>query len=130
MNIDLEGHIVAAAIAYPYYTTVENITVQGDIKIEGKNYTAGILAYTRRCYDATGLTISGNSGLTITGDFTVGGVISDIQTNDGGVNDVNYSNFKASGLTITANNIHVGGISGIICNQTLDGAIVENVTIV
>ncbi len=130
VNIDLEGHIVAAAIAYPYYTTVENITVQGDIKIEGKNYTAGILAYTRRCYDATGLTISGNSGSTITGDFTVGGVISDIQTNDGGVNDVNYSNFKASGLTITANNIHVGGISGIICNQTLDGAIVENVTIV
>ena len=130
VNIDLDGHIVAAAIAYPYYTTVENITVQGDIKIEGKDYTAGILAYTRRCYDATGLTISGNSGSTITGDFTVGGVISDIQTNDNGVNDVNYSNFKASGLTITANNMHAGGISGIICNQTLDGAIVENVTIV
>ena len=130
VNIDLDGHIVAATIAYPYYTTVENITVQGDIKIEGKDYTAGILAYTRRCYDATGLTISGNSGSTITGDFTVGGVISDIQTNDNGVNDVNYSNFKASGLTITANNMHAGGISGIICNQTLDGAIVENVTIV
>lgn len=128
VNISLNGHIVSAAIAYPYYTTVENITVKGDIKIKGGDYTAGILSYTRRCVNAKDLTISGNSGSTITGAHTVGGVISDIQMNGGLI--ANYSNFSASGLTITAGDMHVGGISGIISGQTLDGATVENVTIV
>jgi hypothetical protein len=72
------------------------------------------------------LTINANNG-TITGNKTVGGVISDIQMN-GGLK-ANYSNFSASGLTITATN-NVGGISGIISLQTLDGATVKNVTIV
>lgn len=126
VNIVSTGQIVAAVVAYPYYTDIENITVRGDIKIEGGNYTAGVLGYTRRCYVAKNLTINGNSGSTIKGSQTVGGVISDIQTNGG---DVDYSNFKASGLTITATK-NVGGISGIISGQTLDGATVENVTIV
>ena len=128
VNISTKGQIAAAVIAYPYYTVVENVTVKGDVNIEGTNYVAGILAYTRRCYEAKDLTIAANSGSKITGDYTVGGVISDIQINQGGV--ANYSNFKASGLTITANKMHVGGISGIIAGQTLDGATVENVTIV
>ena len=127
VNISTEGHIVAAAIAYPYYTTVENITVKGDINIKGGDYTAGILAYTRRCVDAKNLTIAGNTGSSITGRHTVGGVISDIQTN-GGLT-ANYSNFAASGLTIQGVKC-VGGISGIISKQTLDGATVKNVTIV
>lgn len=125
VNILSAGQIVSAAIAYPYYTIVENITVQGDISITGGNYTAGILAYTRRCYDAKNLTINGNSGSTITGANTVGGVISDIQSNGGAVT---YSDFSASGLTISAN-ANVGGISGIISAQTLDGATVNNVVI-
>ena len=127
VNIATEGHIVAAAIAYPYYTIVENITVKGDIKIEGGDYTAGVLAYTRRCVEAKNLVIVGNSASSITGNYTVGGVISDIQMNGGLI--ANYSNFKASGLTIEAEK-NVGGISGIISKQTLDGATVENVTIV
>ena len=128
VNISSTGDIVSAAIAYPYYTVVKNITVKGDIKIEGRNYVSGVLAYTRRCYEASGLTIAGNSGSTITGSQTVGGVISDIQMNGGGI--AKYSNFKASGLTLTATDKMVGGISGIIASQTLDGATVENVTIV
>ena len=127
VNIATEGHIVAAAIAYPYYTIVENITVKGDIKIEGGDYTAGVLAYTRRCVEAKNLVIVGNSASSITGNYTVGGVISDIQMNGGLTAD--YTNFKASGLTISGG-MHVGGISGIISGQTLDGATVENVTIV
>lgn len=127
VNIDLNGDIVAAAIAYPYYTTLENIKVKGDITIKGVDYTSGVLAYTRRCVNASNLSIEGNAGSSIEGEQTVGGVISDIQMN-GGLT-ANYSNFKASGLTITAEK-NVGGISGIICGQTLDGAIVENVTIV
>lgn len=126
VTISTEGHIVAAAIAYPYYTTIENITVEGNIKIKGGDYTAGVLAYTRRCVNANNLTVEGNTGSSIEGRYTVGGVISDIQMN-GGLT-ANYSNFKASGLTITAEK-NVGGISGIISGQTLDGAIVENVTI-
>ena len=129
VNISCSGHIVSAAIAYPYYTKVENITVKGNIEIYGKDYTAGILGYTRRCYYAKDLTISGSTGSTITGNITVGGVISDIQTNGGGVNDVDYFNFSASGLTITASKC-LGGISGIICNQTLDGATVKNISLV
>ena len=126
VEIATEGHIAAAAIAYPYYTVVENVTVKGDINIKGGNYTSGVLAYTRRCVDAKDLTIAGNADSVIEGNTTVGGVISDIQMN-GGLT-ANYSNFKASGLTIKA--VHnVGGISGIISNQTLDGATVENVHI-
>ena len=127
VTVSCDGDIVAAAVAYPYYTDIENITVRGDVKIEGADYTAGVLGYTRRCINAKDLTITGNEGSTITGTQTVGGVISDIQMN-GGLK-ANYSGFKASGLTITATK-HVGGISGIISGQTLDGATVENVTIV
>ena len=127
VTIETTGHIAAAAIAYPYYTQVENITVKGNISIKGGDYTSGVLAYTRRCVDAKNLTIQGNEGSSIEGNQTVGGVISDIQTNGGLI--VNYSNFKAAGLTISAEK-SVGGISGIISEQTLDVATVENVTII
>ena len=126
VTIESEGQIVAAAIAYPYYTTVSDITVCGDIAIEGGNYTAGVLAYTRLCVNASNLTVSGNSGSYITGAQVVGGVISDIQMNHGLV--ANYSNFSASGLEITGT-MNVGGISGIISGQTLNGATVKNVTL-
>ena len=126
VNIDLKGDIVAAAIAYPYYTTLENIKVKGDVTIKGGNYTSGVLAYTRRCVNAKDITIEGNEGSSIQGLTTVGGVISDIQMN-GGLT-ANYSNFAASGLTIKGNTC-VGGISGIIGNQKLDGATVKSVTI-
>ncbi len=126
VNISAEGSIVSAAIAYPYYTTVENITVRGNVSIQGGDYTSGVLAYTRRCVDAKNLIITANSASAITGNNSVGGVISDIQMN-GGLT-ANYSNFKASGLIITGNQC-VGGISGIIASQTLDGATVENVSI-
>ncbi len=127
VTIETTGHIAAAAIAYPYYTTVENITVKGNINIKGGDYTSGVLAYTRRCVNAKDLAIEGNTGSSITGNQTVGGVISDIQMN-GGLK-ANYSNFKTSGLTITGNQ-NVGGISGIISGQTLVGATVENVSLV
>ena len=127
VNIQTNGHIVAAAIAYPYYTKLENITVKGNVNIKGGDYTSGVLAYTRRCVDANNITIAANDGSSIEGKSTVGGVISDIQMN-GGLT-ANYSNFAASGLTIKANQL-VGGIAGIISNQTLNGATVKNVTIV
>ena len=128
VTIDTKGgHIAAAAIAYPYYTTVENVTVKGNISIKGGDYTSGALAYTRRCVNAKNITVAGNDGSSIEGTQTVGGVISDIQMNGGLTAD--YSKFKASGLTIKGNKC-VGGISGIISNQTLNGAIVENVTLV
>lgn len=127
VTIDTNGHIVAAAIAYAYYTTVENITVCGDIAIKGGNYTSGVLAYTRRCTTASNLTVNGNEGSYITGGTTVGGVISDIQMN-GGLT-ANYSNFKAANVTVTGDKA-VGGISGIIGGQTLTGATVENVKLV
>lgn len=126
VNINLNGHIVAAAIAYPYYTSLENIKVKGDVTIKGGDYTSGVLAYTRRLYNAKNISIEGNEGSYIEGLSTIGGVISDIQTKDG--KSVNYSNFEASSLTIKGNQI-VGGISGIISNQKLDGAIVKSVTI-
>ena len=127
VTIDLNGHIVAAAIAYPYYTALENITVKGNVSIKGGNYTSGVLAYTRRCVDAKNISIEANAGSVIEGNITIGGVISDIQTN-GGLK-ANYSNFKAENLTIKGTQ-SVGGISGIIGAQNLDGAIVKNVTIV
>ena len=127
VTINSNGQIVAAAIAYPYYTTVKDITVCGDIAIKGGNYTAGVLGYTRLCVNASNLSVAGNAGSCITGAKTVGGVIADIQMN-GGLT-ANYSNFSASGLTITGD-MHVGGIAGIIANQTLNGATVKNVKLV
>ena len=127
VNIATEGHIAAAAVAYPYYTALKNIKVQGNVNIKGGDYTAGVLAYTRRLVDAENISIEANAGSSIEGNMTVGGVISDIQMN-GGLT-ANYSNFSASGLTIKAVK-SVGGISGIICNQTLNGATVKNVNIV
>ena len=126
VHIDLDGHIVSAAIAYPYYTTVENVTVKGDISIKGGDYTSGALAYTRRCVNAKNISVAGKGGSTIEGNKTIGGVISDIQMN-GGLT-ANYSNFSASGLTIKGIR-NVGGISGIISSQTLNGATVQNVHI-
>lgn len=126
VTINTTGHITAAAIAYPYYTTLENITVCGDIAIKGGDYTSGALAYTRRCTTASNVTVAGNAGSYITGTQVVGGVISDIQMN-GGLT-ANYSNFSASNVTITGTKM-VGGISGIISRQTLNGATVKNVTI-
>ncbi len=126
VNIDLDGDIVAAAIAYPYYTALENILVKGKVSIKGGDYTSGVLAYTRRLVNAKNIAIAANQGSAIEGNITVGGVISDIQTNGGLV--ANYSNFEATGLTIKGTKC-VGGISGIISNQTLNGATVKNVAI-
>lgn len=127
VNIKTTGHIVAAAIAYPYYTALENIKVQGKVSIKGGDYTSGVLAYTRRCVDAKDIAIAANEGSVVDGLSTIGGVISDIQMN-GGLT-ANYSNFAASGLTVKGTTC-VGGISGILAKQTLNGATVENVTIV
>lgn len=127
VNIVSNGDIVAAVIAYPYYTNVENITVKGNVNIKGRDYTAGVLAYTRRCVNVNNIAVEANEGSVVEGRITVGGIISDIQTN-GGLK-ANYSNFAVSGLTVKGSKM-VGGISGIICNQTLNGAVVENVTIV
>ena len=127
VTISTTGHIAAAAVAYPYYTDVENIIVKGKVSIKGGNYTSGVVSYTRRCVVAKNLSINANAGSVIEGNQTVGGVISDIQTNGGLVAD--YSNFAAKGLTIKGVQ-NVGGISGIISKQTLNGATVENVTIV
>ena len=127
VTITTTGHIAAAAVAYPYYTIIDNVKVCGDIKIQGGDYTAGVLAYTRRCVNASNLSIVGKEGSYVKGNITVGGVISDIQMNGGLTAD--YKNFSAEGLTISGEK-SVGGISGIICKQTLDGATVKNVTLV
>ena len=126
VTITTTGHIAAAAVAYPYYTIIDNVKVCGDIAISGGDYTAGVLAYTRRCVNASNLSIVGNDGSFVKGNQTVGGVISDIQMN-GGLTAV-YNNFSAEGLTISGEK-SVGGISGIIATQTLDGASVKNVTL-
>ena len=126
VTITTTGHIAAAAVAYPYYTIIDNVKVCGDIAISGGDYTAGVLAYTRRCVNASNLSIVGNEGSFVMGNQTVGGVISDIQMN-GGLTAV-YNNFSAEGLTISGEK-SVGGISGIISLQTLDGATVKNVTL-
>ena len=126
VNINVKGDIAAAAVAYPYYTDLHNITVKGKINIVARDYTAGVVSYTRRCVVASNLTIAGDEGSVISGRRTVGGVISDIQMN-GGLT-AQYTNFNASGLKITAEK-SVGGISGII-GQNLNGATVKNVQIV
>ncbi|MBO5888381.1 MAG: right-handed parallel beta-helix repeat-containing protein [Bacteroidaceae bacterium] len=126
VTIKTTGAIAAAAIAYPYYTIIDNVKVCGDIKIQGGDYTAGVLAYTRRCVNASNLSIVGNDGSFVKGAQVVGGVISDIQMNGGLTAD--YKNFSADRVTVSGTK-NVGGISGIIATQTLNGATVKNVTL-
>ena len=126
VTIKTTGHIAAAAIAYAYYTVVENVKVCGNIAIEGGDYTAGVLAYTRRCVNASNISIIGNENSYVKGAQVVGGVISDIQMN-GGLK-AEYSNFSAEGITVSGTK-NVGGISGIIATQTLNGAAVKNVAL-
>ena len=126
VTINTTGHIAAAAIAYPYYTIVDNVKVCGDIAITGGNYTAGVLAYTRRCVKASNLSIIGENNSFVKGAQVVGGVISDIQMN-GGLK-AEYSNFSAKNIAVIGEQM-VGGISGNIATQTLNGATVENVTL-
>ena len=126
VTINTTGHIVSAAIAYPYYTIVDSVKVCGNIDIKGGDYTSGALAYTRRCVNASNIAVVGNQGSSITGKQVVGGVISDIQMN-GGLK-AEYSNFSAEGVTVTGEK-NVGGISGIIAKQTLNGATVNNVAL-
>ena len=126
VTINTTGHIAAAAIAYAYYTNVDNVKVCGNIAINGGDYTAGVLAYTRRCVNASNLAVVGNEGSYIKGAKVVGGVISDIQMN-GGLKAV-YSNFSAKDIAVIGEQM-VGGISGNIAVQTLNGATVENVTL-
>ena len=126
VTINTTGHIASAAIAYAYYTVVDNVTVCGNIAINGGDYTAGVLAYTRRCVNASNIAIIGNENSYVNGARVVGGVISDIQMNGGLIAD--YSNFSAEGVAVSGTGM-VGGISGIIATQTLDGATVKNVTL-
>ena len=126
VTINTTGHIASAAIAYAYYTVVDNVTVCGNIAINGGDYTAGVLAYTRRCVNASNIAIIGNENSYVKGARVVGGVISDIQMNGGLIAD--YSNFSAEGVAVSGTDM-VGGISGIIATQTLDGATVKNVTL-
>ena len=126
VTIKTDGHIAAAAIAYAYYTNVDNVKVCGNIAIEGGDYTAGVLAYTRRCVNASNLSIIGENNSFVKGAQVVGGVISDIQMN-GGLK-AEYSNFSAKNIAVIGEQM-VGGISGNIATQTLNGATVENVTL-
>ena len=124
VTINTTGHIVSAAIAYPYYTIVDNVKVCGNIAINGGDYTAGVLAYTRRCVNASNLSVVGNENSFVKGNKVVGGVISDIQTNGGLVAD--YKNFSAEGIKVSGAK-SVGAISGIISGQNLNYATVKNV---
>ena len=126
VTINTTGHIVAAAIAYAYYTNVDNVMVCGNIAITGGDYTAGVLAYTRRCVNASNLSIIGENNSFVKGAQVVGGVISDIQMN-GGLK-AEYSNFSAKNIAVIGDQM-VGGISGNIATQTLNGATVENVAL-
>ena len=126
VTINTTGKIAAAAIAYAYYTIVDNVKVCGNIAITGGDYTAGVLAYTRRCVNASNLSIIGENNSFVKGAQVVGGVISDIQMN-GGLK-AEYSNFSAEGVTVSGTK-NVGGISGIIATQTLNGASVKNVAL-
>ena len=126
VNIKTDGRNVGAIAGFAYKATLKNITVNGNIQIEGGNNVAGIAGMTRY-YDmsATDITVSGDNGSAIVGNNIVGGIFAEIAPNGSeqkfdGLNVENVAVTGASG---------VGGIVGLLTTGAVENVSVKNVVL-
>jgi len=125
VTITSDGRNVAAVVGHAHKTTLDNITVNGIISIEGGHYVGGICGLTRTMISATNLTVSGNTGSTIVGKNIVGGIFPEIAPNG---NAQTFNNLNVENVAITGVS-GVGGIVGLLTLGTIDTASVNNVVI-
>ena len=121
VNINTDGRNVGAIAGFAYKATLKNITVNGNIQIEGGNNVAGIAGMTRY-YDmsATDITVSGANGSAIVGNNIVGGIFAEIAPN-GSVQE--FKGLNVENVAVTG----VGGVGGIV--GLLTTGAVENVSV-
>ena len=122
-NVDIKtsGRNVGALAGFAYMATLDSITVNGDIKIEGGNNVSGVAGMTRYyAMSATNIKVIGNDGSTIVGNNIVGGIFAEIAPNG---SEQTFKNLSVENVAING----VGGVGGIVGLLTL--GTVEDVTV-
>ena len=121
VNINTDGRNVGALIGYTYMATIDNITVNGDIQINGGNNVSGVGGMSRHHdMSATNIKVEGNDGSAIVGNNIVGGIFAEIAP---GSSTQTFKNLSVENVAING----VGGVGGIVGLLTL--GTVENVSV-
>ena len=128
-NVDISttGRNVGALAGFAYKATLDNITINGDIKISGGHNVAGVCGMTRyHDMSATNITVSGEDGSLIEGKNIVGGIFAEIAPNGSNqtFSDLSVENIAIEGFG------GVGGIVGLLTLGAVSGVTVQDVTLV
>ena len=126
VNINTDGRNVGALAGFAYKATLDNITVNGVIDIEGGNNVSGVAGMTRY-YDmsATNIEVIGNDGSAIVGNNIVGGIFAEIAPN---VSEQKFENLSVENVAITGVG-GVGGIVGLLTTGAVNNVTVKNVAL-
>ena len=127
VDINTDGRNVGALAGVAHKATLDNITVNGNIKISGGNNTCGVCAMTRY-YDvsATNITVSGEEGSYINGKNIVAGMFAEIAPN--GSNQT-FENLSVENVEINGVG-GVGGVVGLLTDGSISGVSVKDVELV
>ena len=107
-NVDITGKQCVGALAGYYSGDIcQNVTVKGSIKISGEKYIGGLVGYSHGDYKD--ITITGDSGSSITGGETVGGAVG--FKGESGIVNTCLDNIKVSNVTVTGTR-KIGGVAG------------------
>ncbi len=126
VNIETDGRNVGALAGFAYKATLSNITVNGNIQINGGNNVAGVAGMTRY-YDmsATNISVSGANGSAIVGNNIVGGIFAEIAPNG---SEQTFKGLNVENVAITGVG-GVGGIVGLLTTGTVENVSVKNVAL-
>ena len=126
VTITTDGRNVGALVAFAHKTTLDAITVNGNIQIKGGNNVAGVCAMTRyHAMSATNITVVGNDGSVVEGNNIVGGIFAEIAPNGSAQT---FKNLSVDNVAINGKG-GVGGIVGLLTLGTVENATVKNVAI-
>ena len=126
VNINTDGRNVGALIGYTYMATIDNITVNGNIQINGGNNVSGVGGMSRHhAMSAANINVIGNDGSTIVGNNIVGGIFAEIAPNGSAQT---FENLSVENVAITGVG-GVGGIVGLLTTGTVNTVSVKNVAL-
>ena len=126
VNITTDGRNVGALAGFAYKATLDNITVNGKININGGNNVSGVAGMTRyHAMSATNIKVIGNDDSAIVGNNIVGGIFAEIAPN-GSVQT--FENLSVENVAITGAS-GVGGIVGLLTTGAVDNVTVKNVVL-
>ncbi|MBO5241020.1 MAG: DUF3737 family protein [Clostridia bacterium] len=107
-NATVQGSVCGVVAASPYTSDYTNIKLTGDIKVDGKYYTGGLVG--RNAYgDIKNITINANAGSYVKADSVEDGTA--YRTYVGGV-----IGFKGEGASVTENVVSNIDVIGTVCD--------------